>query len=274
MANEINNNVVYTNISDLPLRSNTASGNAYVAVETQNKSGFKMDLSTLTEDKIKNLPQYSSLTANEKTAFLGDATVPAIGKTSQNAVPEIRQIGIKTLVPTDNKSIQYVNDKLQLKGMENANNSEFPFKTNQGLAWGSLQSQLSMGMTIDEDSGGEYKCDPVFITAGIQFEDSANGFYSKGFQHNYEAMPPLPETSTVVSFINKANISTGDIINLHPVIVVDRNDLEPVYEKDNNGDLVRDEEGDPIQATDFNGNKEYKSIIHYHYEWRLPDTNE
>ena len=274
MANETNNNVVYTNISSLTLRSNTASGSAYAAVETQNNSGFKMDLTTLTEDKIKCLPQYSSLTSDEQTAFLGSAIVPAIGKKSQNDNPEIRQIGIKTLVPTDNKSIQYVNNKLQLKGMEDANDLYFPFKTNQGLAWGSLQSQLSMGMTIDDNSGGEYRCDPVFITAGIKYELSNDGYANNGFQYNYEAMPPLPETSTVVSFINKANISTSDIINLHPVIVVDRNDREPVYEKDNNGDLVRDEYGNPIQATDYNDNPEYKSIIHYHYEWQLPDTNE
>ena len=90
----------YQDISTLDTL-NSVTETAWAPVVDKNKTGKKVDLSTLVPDSMQNFESVDELTTEQKAAFLGSAAVPACGTVETNGTKVTKSISVSKLVPAN-----------------------------------------------------------------------------------------------------------------------------------------------------------------------------
>ena len=90
----------YQDISTLDTLTSVTE-TAWAPVVDSNKTGKKVDLSTLVPDSMKNFESVDELTTAQKAAFLGSAAVPACGTVETNGTKVAKSIPLSEIVPAN-----------------------------------------------------------------------------------------------------------------------------------------------------------------------------
>lgn len=90
----------YQDISTLDTL-NSVTETAWAPVVDKNKTGKKVDLSTLVPNSMQNFESVNELTTEQKAAFLGSAAVPACGTVETNGTKVTKSIPVNELVPVN-----------------------------------------------------------------------------------------------------------------------------------------------------------------------------
>lgn len=245
----------YQDISTLDTL-NSVTETAWAPVVDKNKTGKKVDLSTIVPNSMQNFESVDELTTEQKAAFLGSAAVPACGTVETNGTKVTKSIPVSELVPanivvdanyvhTDNNFTNSLKNKL--------NGIDAGAKVNVQSDWNETNSSSD---AFIQNKPTVYSADDITIIS----TSASNQLTLKGFNNASTDMIPYkhydPSSSTsklgwkALNFKNVSNRSYDFIEGTSRHITYDDEHYFPLVSCSNVGDIRSHDntstQGDPF----------------------------